>query len=270
MKVLFLKKNVFVVCFLLFLIINITVVITLSINKIDRNNTEEKNAEIDNIDIDFKDDGTCNESNEFKERNEFLKEQYKNKKLVAITFDDGPSQYTTTLIDELKKRDVPATFFVLGSEVERYPEVLKFVSDTGNEIGIHSYEHKLFTKLSEEEILEQISKTKNIIYDITGTNPTLIRVPYGSTNKQIKKILEEHELESVLWNVDSLDWKLKNTNKVYNYVIKKFKGNDIILMHDSFKTSVEAATLIIDKLQRECYTFVTVSEFLKIKSEVTK
>lgn len=270
MKVLFLKKTVFVICFFIFFVISITVVITLSINKIDRNNTEEKNAEIDNIDIDFKDDGTCNESNEFKERNEFLKEQYKNKKLVAITFDDGPSQYTTTLIDELKKRDIPATFFVLGSEVERYPEVLRFASDTENEIGIHSYEHKLFTKLSEEEILEQISKTKNIIYDITGTNPTLIRVPYGSTNKQIKKILEEHELESVLWNVDSLDWKLKNTNKVYNYVIKKFKGNDIILMHDSFKTSVEAATLIIDKLQSECYTFVTVSEFLKIKSEVTK
>lgn len=270
MKVLFLKKPVFVICFLLFLIISITVVITLSINKRDRNNTEEKNSEIDNIDIDFKDDETCNESNEFKERNEFLKEQYKNKKLIAITFDDGPSQYTTTLIDELKKRDIPATFFVLGSEVEKYPEVLKFASDTGNEIGIHSYEHKLFTKLSEEEILEQISKTKNIIYDITGTNPTLIRVPYGSTNKQIKKILDEQELKSILWNVDSLDWKLKNTNKVYNYVIKKFKGNDIILMHDSFKTSVEAATLIIDKLQSECYTFVTVSEFLKIKSEVTK
>lgn len=270
MKVLFLKKPVFVICFFIFFVISITVVITLSINKIDRNNTEEKNAKIDNIDIDFNDDETCNESNEFKERNEFLKEQYKNKKLVVITFDDGPSQYTTTLIDELKKRDIPATFFVLGSEVERYPEVLRFASDTGNEIGIHSYEHKLFTKLSEEEILEQISKTKNIIYDIIGTNPTLIRVPYGSTNKQIKKILEEHELESVLWNVDSLDWKLKNTNKVYNYVIKKFKGNDIILMHDSFKTSVEAATLIIDKLQSECYTFVTVSEFLKIKSEVTK
>lgn len=270
MKVLFLKKPIFVIYFLLFLIISITVVITLSINKIDRNNTEEKNSEIDNIDIDFKDYGTCNESNEFKERNEFLKEQYKNKKLVVITFDDGPSQYTTTLIDELKKRDIPATFFVLGSEVEKYPEVLKFASDTGNEIGIHSYEHKLFTKLSEEEILEQLSKTKNIIYDITGTNPTLIRVPYGSTNKQIKKILNEHELKSILWNVDSLDWKLKNTNKVYNYVIKKFKGNDIILMHDSFKTSVEAATLIIDKLQSEGYTFVTVSEFLKIKSEVTK
>ena len=150
MKVLFLKKPVFVICFLLFLIISITVVITLSINKIDRNNTEEKNAKIDNIDIDFKDNGTCNESNEFKERNEFLKEQYENKKLVAITFDDGPSKYTTTLIDELKKRDIPATFFVLGSEAERYPEVLKFASDTGNEIGIHSYEHKLFTKLSEE------------------------------------------------------------------------------------------------------------------------
>lgn len=270
MKVLFFKKPVFVICIILFLIISITVLITLNINKINTNNTKEKNDEINNIDIDFKDDGTCNESTEFKERDEFLKEQYKNKKLVAITFDDGPSEYTTKLVDELKKREVPATFFVLGSEVERYPEVLKFASDTENEIGIHSYEHKLFTKLSEKEILEQVSKTKKIIYDITDTNPRLIRVPYGSTNKQIKRILNEHELESVLWNVDSLDWKLKNTNKVYNYVMKKFKGNDIILMHDSFKTSVEAATLIIDKLQSECYTFVTVSEFLKIESEVTK
>lgn len=267
MKILFLKKSLFIIFIFFIILIPIIVLFSLNISNSNVINNQE-NSDILDIEISPEDEYKCNDLTKFKERNEFLKEQYRNKKLVALTFDDGPSEYTTTLIDELKKRDIVATFFVLGSEVEKYPETLKFAYDTGNEIGIHSYEHKLFTKLSEEEILEQVYKTRNVIFELTSQNPELIRVPYGSLNKEIKKVLNEHELTSVLWNVDSLDWKFKNTKKTYEYVMKKFKGNDIILMHDSFKTSVEAATLIIDKLQNECYTFVTVSEFLKIKEEV--
>lgn len=265
MKILYFKKPLLII--VLFVIILVTVTSILAVNISKKDNISEETIDID---IKEKDGCDCEDLIEIKERDEFLKEQYRNKKLVAITFDDGPSKYTTTLVDELKKREVPATFFVLGSEIEKFPEVLKFAFDAGNEIGIHSYKHKLFTKLSEEEILEQVSKTKNLISEVTNYTPTLIRVPYGSTNKNIKKVLSDHNLTSVLWSVDSLDWKFKNTKKTYNYVMKKFKGNDIILMHDSYQTSVEAAALIIDKLQSECYTFVTVSEFLRIKEDVTK
>lgn len=259
MKVFFLKKTFFIITIILLIIFFSTLHLIL--------NTKENN-EINNIDI--KEPTEFNNYNEIQNNNSdgFLKKQYENKKLVVLTFDDGPSKYTSSLIDELKKREVPATFFVLGSEVSKYPEILKFSFDTRNEIGIHSFEHKLFTKLTEEEMLEQIRKTKDIIQNVINITPTLIRVPYGSTNKQIKKVLNETNLINVLWNVDSLDWKLKDTQKTYNYVMKKIKGNDIILMHDTFKTSVEAATLIIDKLQSEGYTFVTVSEFFRIKNSV--
>lgn len=258
MKVLILKK--YKIVFLLF----ITLFISLIIIYAKYGPSSKHNASNSNL-IAIPEE--INESIEIniKENDKFLINQYKNKKIVAITFDDGPSKYTTKLVDELKKREVPATFFVLGSEIERFPEVLKFENDTGNEIGIHSYEHKLFTKLNEDEILEQVSKTKNIIKDITGKSPNIIRVPYGSMNKKIKNVLNSHSLTSVLWSVDSLDWKFKNTERTYNYVMKKFKGNDIILMHDSFDTSVEAAAKIVDTLQNRGYTFVTVSELIRIK-----
>lgn len=266
MKIWYFKKPFFIFCVIvLFFILAISV--SFCINK-SSNNIKEENEEIIDIEIADPEECECNDLSKIKERNEILKEKYKQKKLIAITFDDGPSQYTKDLVDELKKRDTPATFFILGSEAIQRPDILKFAYDAGNEIGIHSYEHKLFTKLSDEEILEQVTKTKDIINDVTGNSANLIRVPYGSQNKKIKKILDDHELASVLWNVDSLDWKLKNTKRTYDYVMKKVKGNDIILMHDNFKTSVEAATLIIDTLQSKCYTFVTVSEFLSIKEMV--
>ena len=267
MKVLFLNKNLCLFFILYIILITSTILLVFHISKSETTNNKD-NSNIVDIDIITEDENKCTDLTKFKERDEFLKEQYKNKKLVALTFDDGPSEYSSTLIDELKKRDVVATFFVLGSEVEKHPETLKFAYDTGNEIGIHSYEHKLFTKLSQDEILDQVSKTKNIIFELTSKNPELIRVPYGTLTKEINKVLNQASLTNVLWNVDSLDWKFKNTTNTYDYVMKKFKGNDIILMHDSFKTSVEAATLIIDKLQSECYTFVTVSDFLRIKEEI--
>lgn len=272
MKVLSLKKTVIILLFTLIFIISMSVIITLKISKTKIDNNNRNDVDLENIDIEIAepDESICNDTKNKESNDEFLIEQYKNKKLVALTFDDGPSEYTSILVDELKKRNIPATFFVLGSEIEKYPDTLKFAYDVGNEIGIHSYKHTLFTKLSDEEISFQISKTKDLIFDITKTTPTLMRVPYGSTNKKIDKILSDNNLKDVLWTVDSLDWKFKNTLKTYNYILKKFKGNDIILMHDSFKTSVNAATLIVDTLQSKCYTFVTVSKFFEIKEMIEK
>lgn len=195
-----------------------------------------------------------------------IKEKYKEKKILALTFDDGPSKYTHDLIDELNKRNVNATFFVLGENIEKFPDTLKFEIDSGNEIGIHSYKHKLFTKLSEEEIKEQINLTRNLIYETSHIDVTLIRVPYGAINTKVENILKEENLVNVLWNVDSLDWKFKNKSKTYSYMLKKITGNNIILMHDSFKTSIDAAIDLIDKLTNDGYIFVKVSKLLEINT----
>lgn len=194
-----------------------------------------------------------------------LNEKYQEKKILALTFDDGPSKYTYDLIDALNKRNIQVTFFVLGESVEKYPEALEFAIDSGNEIGIHSYKHKLFTKLTPKEIKEQITKTKDLIYQVGQITPNLIRVPYGSFNKTVSQELEAEGLTSILWDVDTLDWKFQHKTKTYTYALKKIKGNDIILMHDSFKPSVEAAISLVDQLSSDGYIFVTISTLLELR-----
>lgn len=263
MKFICFRKSTIIMYIVFFILFLSAIISTYIITKKD---LHEKIIPQDDEEIEFicEDEEICDDS----PRKELLVKQYNNKKLIAITFDDGPSKYTETLVDELKKRNVPATFFILGESAAQRIETLEFQIDAGNEIGIHSYTHKLFTKLTEEEILEQIEKTREIIKTVKDEDIMYIRVPYGSRNKKVDNILEKANLVDVLWTVDSKDWKFKNTSKTYNYIIKKVKGNDIILMHDTFKTSIEAAIKIVDKLQSECYTFVTISELYEIKSIV--
>mgnify|MGYP005765700933 FL=1 len=268
MKIITIKRKIVFLILILF-IITFTLLFYIFNIKNQKVIYESQNEEIvdEKLLDDISDEKIC-EDDESKPRAELLIEQYKRKKLIALTFDDGPSKYTSSLIDQLKKREIPVTFFVLGENVEKFPDTLKFAYDTGNEIGIHSYTHKLFTKLKEEEIYEQIEKTNTILNNLIDKVPTLIRVPYGTRDERIDKILSNVHLTDVLWSVDSKDWKLKNTNRIYQYVMKYIKGNDIILMHDTFKTSVEAAILIVDKLLSECYTFVTISEYIDTKEYV--
>lgn len=206
--------------------------------------------------------------NDNKNYDNFLIEQYKNNKLMALTFDDGPSKYTDFLVYALSLRDVPATFFIIGDNVVKYGNSLEKEINANCEIGIHSFVHKLFTRLKDEEIKEQINSTKLAILSETNTDIKLIRVPYGSTSKRVEAVISDCNLTSVLWDIDSYDWKFRNTDKVYNYVLKKVKGNQIILMHDTYKTSVDAALRLVDTLKDNCYTFVTVSKLLEIKNIV--
>ncbi len=203
---------------------------------------------------------------EYTEEDLLLVEKYRQKKLLCLTFDDGPGKYTKSLIDTLQKYNVKATFFVLGENVEKYPEMISLENNAGNLVCIHSYTHKYFTQISKKEILEQVEKTKELINNLTNTTPKYIRVPYGIINSRVKSILKSQELENVLWNIDSLDWKLGNTDKIYSYVISKTTGNDIILMHDIFDTSIEAADKIIEHYINLDYEFVTIDTFYKIKT----
>lgn len=263
MKIFFLKNKII---YISILVILITTIFLISIYEIKI--SKKSNIDITYIDENNMCDDNCKIEDKSKKRQDLLIQKYKDKKLIALTFDDGPGKYTSALVDELKKRNIPVTFFLLGENAIKFPSVIKFEIDAGNEVGIHSYKHSLFTKLTDTQISEQIDKTKYIILNEVDIDIPLIRVPYGAINKKVEKVLEEKKLTNVLWTVDSKDWKFRNVDKIYNYVLKNIKGNDIILMHDIFDTSVTSALNIVDKLESECYTFVTVSDLLKIEKIV--
>ena len=197
----------------------------------------------------------------------YLIQKYKQKKLLALTFDDGPSKYTNELLDTLNSENVKVTFFVLGENIIKNNEnILLKEYEAGQLVCIHSYKHVFFTKISKEAIVEQISMTKNIIYNITSYTPSYIRVPYGILNDKVRSVLKEENLENILWNVDSLDWKYKNTNKTVEHIITETSGNDIILMHDTSKTSIDSAKQIIRYFKEKGFEFVTVYELNRIKN----
>lgn len=181
-------------------------------------------------------------------------------KYVALTFDDGPSRKcTSVLLDGLKERDVHVTFFLMGKNIEGNEDIVKRMSDEGHLIGNHSYEHIQLTKAGPEAVCEAVEHTQKQIEAITGKRPEYIRPPYGDWNEELE---EEIGMTPVLWSVDSLDWKLKDTGKILRRVLKDVKDGDIILLHDIFSSSVEAALELIDILQKEGYVFVTADELL--------
>lgn len=188
------------------------------------------------------------------------KDTQEEKKKVALTFDDGPHpQYTIEMLEGLKKRNVKATFFLLGQEVEKYPEIVKRLHEEGHLIGNHSYKHEQLSKLTLEQACAQVSRTNDLIYDITGEYPSYVRPPFGDWHDKLDC---EANMVEVLWDVDTRDWSSQNHAAIVNKVLKNVQENDIILMHDGYETSVTAAMEIIDTLTKQGYEFVTVDEVL--------
>lgn len=182
------------------------------------------------------------------------------KNKVAITFDDGPNpEYTVELLEGLQKRGVKATFFVLGAEVEKYPDIVKKIDDGGHLIGVHSYEHVNFGQIGDEAAIEQIEKTQEAIHNVTGKYAGYIRPPYGCWKKSLDV---EVSLIEVLWDIDPLDWATKDADTVVQRILKGVPEGSIILLHDASQSSVQAAFSVIDILQQENYEFVTVEDLL--------
>ena len=189
------------------------------------------------------------------------------KKVVAITFDDGPSQYTKDIIKALKEYDCNATFFVLGNKVKAYQDTIKESIRNGNEIGNHSYNHKWLSRLSKEEIMNQIEKTQNILKETVNYTPTHLRPTYGSINNKIRK---NTDLEITLWTIDTKDWRIKNVDRIVERALNNVNDGDIILMHDIFERSSDALKIIIPKLKEAGYQLVTISELEEVKLLRTK
>ncbi len=183
------------------------------------------------------------------------------KKVVALTFDDGPSPtLTPKLLKTLQKYHVHATFFEVGSSVSRWPSVSRQVIKDGNVIGNHSWNHPQLTTLSNSGVESQISRTDAAIYKATKTLPEYVRPPYGSINSRVGKV---YDRPSVMWSVDSRDWAYLNTQKTINHVLDTTYNGSIILMHDIHPTSVAAVPTIIKTLKKRGYTFVTLPELIQ-------
>lgn len=181
-------------------------------------------------------------------------------KKVALTFDDGPNPYyTEPLLAGLSERGVKATFFLLGKEVEKHPEIVEKIYEQGHMIGNHSYQHEQLSRLSDETACAQVERTNKMIYEITGEYPLYLRPPYGDWKDGLDC---DTIMIEVLWNVDPRDWATNNSGAVVDRVVRKVKDGDIILMHDASESSVKAALEIVDRLMAEGYEFVTVEELV--------
>lgn len=187
------------------------------------------------------------------------KESTTETKQIAITFDDGPSLYTEELLDGLMKRNVKASFFLIGKKVEEFPDIVKREKEEGHLIGNHTYNHVDISKVSEEVAKEELGKTDQALKIILGEGTIYVRPPFGIRQKKLE---EELDLIPVMWSIDPLDWTTENVTEIVNKVVTEADENDIILMHDCYKSSVEAALRIIDILQKEDFEFVTVEELL--------
>lgn len=191
-------------------------------------------------------------------------EEFKDKKLIAFTFDDGPSDEPTNyLLDNLDKYNARVTFFVLGSRVNQYQKTLKKAYAKGNIIASHTYSHLNLFNLNDYDIMNEIIKTNKAINSIIGIEPNLIRPPYGNINQDIKKLTN---MSTILWDIDTEDWKYKNKDKIAENIIKNAHDGAIVLLHDIYKSSVEGALLAMEELSKEGYAFVTIDEMAQLKN----
>lgn len=181
---------------------------------------------------------------------------------VALTFDDGPNaKYTPKLLDGLQERGISATFFLMGKNVEENEDLVGRMQEEGHLIGNHTYDHVELNKVSEECAVREIQAANLEIYEVTGVWPMFLRPPYGAWKKDLELSVA---MLPVLWDVDTLDWKSQNVDSILEIIKRDTRDGSIILMHDAYQTSVDAALQAADYLAGEGYRFVTVDELLLV------
>ena len=184
------------------------------------------------------------------------------KPMVALTFDDGPGERTGELLDQLEKYNAHATFFMQGKNIPGKEDFVKKMKETGCELGNHSYDHPQLTKLSADKIANQIGTTNDLIQQAAGSTATVMRPPYGAINDTVRSSVG---LPMILWSIDTLDWKTRNAQSSIDTVMNDVQDGDVILMHDIHTESIDAALVLIPKLEEAGYQLVTVSEMAKAK-----
>ena len=184
-------------------------------------------------------------------------------KYVALTFDDGPRADTTgRLLEGLAARGAAATFFIIGEQVQGNEYLLCRMAADGHQIGNHTYSHTRLTKVDAEHMVEEINKSEVVLREVVGNRSFWLRPPYGQMDT---KRAEQVRTPMIYWSVDPQDWKLLDAAKVAEAVIGSVHSGDIVLLHDFYATSVDAALQIVDRLQAEGFIFVTVEELFRIQ-----
>lgn len=217
-----------------------------------------KDAEDKKDSSDKKDDSKKDtDKKDTKKTDNAKKSKDKKRKTIALTFDDGPSSFTDRLLDCLEENNAKATFFMVGQEIANFPEAVKRMEALGCELGNHTYSHLDLTTLSQEDISQQIGRTDQALLELVGHGATVLRPPYGSINDDV---VAEVGTPMIIWSVDTLDWETLDVDQTVEAVMSNAEDGAIILMHDIYDTTVDAAEIIIPKLIEEGYDLVTVHE----------
>ncbi len=185
-------------------------------------------------------------------------------KYVALTFDDGPSgRFTEALLDGLQERSTHATFFLCGYRLEDFSELAQRIAQEGHEIGLHGYSHDSMADMSAQKLRTELENTLALLPE--GCEVTLLRPPGGASAPQVKEVCLDMGLSIITWSVDPRDWAVHSASQVEQSVMDQVGDGDIILMHDMYDSSIEAALDVVDRLHAEGYEFVTVSELARLR-----
>lgn len=184
-------------------------------------------------------------------------------KCIALTFDAGPSENSARLLDILKEKKVPATFFLLGKRhIEKYPELVRRMAAEGHEVASHTWDHKILTRISDDQIRDELERPNKEIERLTGHRPTLMRPPQGRTDADVHAICKELGLSEVLWSVTAKDYTTTDSALITQRVLDQADRDGIILLHDIYAGTVPAVPGIIDALKERGYVFVTVPQLM--------
>ena len=190
-------------------------------------------------------------------------------KLIAFTFDDGPSNHTRYLIDEMNKRGMKATFFMLGQNAEKFPETIQYMYQSGHQLGSHTYDHDDIKKLANEDFMWQINKADTAISNAVGVIPNAFRPPFGSYSSEKIGLIDK---TIVLWSLDTNDWRHKNEENgaqiVCDAIMNNVSDGSIVLMHDLYPNSINGALMAADQLLAQGYKFVTIDEILSRDGQI--
>ncbi|MBO3746271.1 polysaccharide deacetylase family protein [Streptosporangiaceae bacterium NEAU-GS5] len=183
-------------------------------------------------------------------------------KCVALTFDDGPGDETGKVLDVLARHHARATFFLIGQMItQRSAPFLRRMVSEGHEIGNHSWDHPPLSTLPKGVLRRQLVRTEDLIRHVTGIRTPIMRPPYGATDQKVEAETRREGLSQILWSVDTLDWRDRNSEKVLARA-SSVKPGEIVLMHDIHPTTVQAVPRLLSKLDSKGFTYVTVSELL--------
>ena len=184
-------------------------------------------------------------------------------KLIALTFDDGPRRLTTTrLLDGLADRGASATFFLIGKQIPGQEDLILRMGQEGHQVGVHTYNHVLLTGLDPAEVEAELSPCRDLLEELLGPGEYLLRPPYGLTNQAL---LSQVRAPVVLWSIDPEDWDDRDTAREVEHILEHARDGSIILLHDIFPESVDAALQVVDALQAQGYRFVTVSQLFQAR-----